>query len=142
MIIHYAWWRIKLYLIIGLGFNIAGGKGTKHTTDDNGIFITKIIPGGAADEEGTLAVGDRIVQVDEHSMVEITHAMATDILHSTGSCVKIHYERTSNTEVSSNISRCNSSPSKTRKDSCVDIFPYQERLVTLQRSEGQDTCNG
>ena len=30
---------------------------------DDGIFITKIISGGPAEEEGTLSVGDRILQV-------------------------------------------------------------------------------
>ena len=30
---------------------------------DDGIFITKVIPGGPAEEDATLAVGDRIVQV-------------------------------------------------------------------------------
>ena len=30
---------------------------------DDGIFITRIIPGGTADENGTLAVGDRILEV-------------------------------------------------------------------------------
>lgn len=30
---------------------------------DDGIFVTKIIPDGPAEEEGTLSVGDRILQV-------------------------------------------------------------------------------
>ena len=47
----------------GLGFSIAGGIGNEHVKDDNGIFVTKIIPGGAAEEEGSLSVGDRILQV-------------------------------------------------------------------------------
>lgn len=47
----------------GLGFSIAGGEGNQHVLGDNGIFITKIIPGGPAEEEGTLSVGDRILQV-------------------------------------------------------------------------------
>ena len=56
---------IKVYIVIhtGLGFSIAGGIGNEHVKDDNGIFVTKIISGGAAEEEGTLSVGDRIMQV-------------------------------------------------------------------------------
>ena len=38
---------------------------------DDGIFITKIIPGGPAEEEGTLSVGDRILQVYLHVHVLI-----------------------------------------------------------------------
>ena len=47
----------------GLGFSIAGGKDNMHVEGDDGIFITKIIPGGAADADGTLSVGDRVIKV-------------------------------------------------------------------------------
>ena len=36
---------------------------------DDGIFVTKIIPGGAAEEQGTLSSGDRILQVSGWSVV-------------------------------------------------------------------------
>jgi len=48
---------------IGLGFSIAGGKGNQHVPDDDGIYITKIIDGGAAQMDGRLQVGDKIVRV-------------------------------------------------------------------------------
>lgn len=54
---------IQLISQLGLGFSIAGGRGNQHVLGDDGIFITKIIPGGPAEEEGTLSVGDRILQV-------------------------------------------------------------------------------
>lgn len=38
----------------GLGFSIAGGIDNPHIPDDPGIFITKIIPGGAAAMDGRL----------------------------------------------------------------------------------------
>ncbi len=31
--------------------------------EDDGIFVTKIIEGGAAEQDGTLEVGDRIIKV-------------------------------------------------------------------------------
>ena len=31
---------------------------------DDGIFVTKIISGGAAEEQGELATGDRILEVN------------------------------------------------------------------------------
>ncbi len=52
-------------LYTGLGFSIAGGRGNQHVLGDDGIFVTKIIPDGAAEMEETLAVGDRIIQVRE-----------------------------------------------------------------------------
>lgn len=38
----------------GLGFSIAGGTDNPHVGDDPSIFITKIIPGGAAAQDGRL----------------------------------------------------------------------------------------
>ena len=47
----------------GLGFSIAGGSGNQHVPGDNGIYITKIMDGGAAQMDGRLAVGDKLVVV-------------------------------------------------------------------------------
>ena len=47
----------------GLGFSIAGGKGNQHIPGDNGIFITKVIEGGSAEQDGRLAVMDRLIAV-------------------------------------------------------------------------------
>lgn len=47
----------------GLGFSIAGGRGNQHIPGDNGIFVTKIIDGGAAEQEGNLEVGDKLMAV-------------------------------------------------------------------------------
>ena len=38
----------------GLGFSIAGGSDNPHVGDDPSIFITKLIPGGAAADDGRL----------------------------------------------------------------------------------------
>ncbi|NXA11267.1 DLG1 protein, partial [Sapayoa aenigma] len=42
----------------GLGFSIAGGTDNPHIGDDSSIFITKIIAGGAAAQDGRLRYGD------------------------------------------------------------------------------------
>ena len=47
----------------GLGFSISGGLFTEHIKNDHGIFVTKIIPGGSADLDGKLSVGDRLISV-------------------------------------------------------------------------------
>ena len=56
-------WSFSFFSAAGLGFSIAGGVGNQHIIDDNGIYVTKIIPGGAAEEDGNLEVGDRILTV-------------------------------------------------------------------------------
>jgi hypothetical protein len=40
----------------GLGFSIAGGTDNPHVEGDNSIYITKVIPGGAASNDGRLQV--------------------------------------------------------------------------------------
>lgn len=47
----------------GLGFSIAGGSGNQHVPGDNGIYITKIMDGGAAQLDGRLSVGDKLILV-------------------------------------------------------------------------------
>ncbi|KAG8240112.1 hypothetical protein J437_LFUL019663, partial [Ladona fulva] len=47
----------------GLGFSIAGGIGNQHIPGDNGIYVTKIMEGGAAQADGRLCVGDKLVAV-------------------------------------------------------------------------------
>ncbi len=57
----------------GLGFSISGGLFTEHIRNDHGIFVTKIIPGGSADMDGKLAVGDRLISVNGISLEYVTH---------------------------------------------------------------------
>lgn len=47
----------------GLGFSIAGGTDNPHVGADAAIYITKLIPGGAASSDGRLCVNDCIVSV-------------------------------------------------------------------------------
>jgi len=47
----------------GLGFTIAGGIGNQHIPGDNGIYVTKVMDGGAAAHDGRVDVGDRLVSV-------------------------------------------------------------------------------
>ncbi len=47
----------------GLGFSIAGGVGNQHIPGDNSIYVTKVIDGGAAQKDGRLQVGDRLLMV-------------------------------------------------------------------------------
>ena len=48
-----------------LGFSIAGGRGSTPAYEDvdESIFITKIAPGGLAEQDGRLRLGDKLVLV-------------------------------------------------------------------------------
>nr|XP_054756834.1 protein scribble homolog isoform X10 [Lytechinus pictus] len=76
--------RITLRLVKdsnGLGFSIAGGKGSPpfKGTDDS-IFISRISEGGAADRTGALQVGDKVLKINNFEMVEARHEMAVALL--------------------------------------------------------------
>ena len=47
----------------GLGFSIAGGIDNPHIGSDTSIYITKLIPGGAAAMDKRLRVNDIILKV-------------------------------------------------------------------------------
>lgn len=67
----------------GLGFSIAGGKGNQHVPNDDGIYITKIIDGGAAQQDGRLQVGDKIMRVNDTLLEDVTHEDAVAALKKT-----------------------------------------------------------
>ncbi|CAG0919671.1 unnamed protein product [Notodromas monacha] len=77
----------------GLGFSIAGGKDNPHVEGDNSIYITKIIPGGAASNDGRLLVNDIIVKVNDCNVVEVLHVEAVDALKRAGNIVKLLVKR-------------------------------------------------
>ncbi|XP_033096866.1 erbin-like [Anneissia japonica] len=65
----------------GLGFSITGGlnsPGNPFKHGDQGIFVTKVQPGGAAD--GHLQPGDKIIQVNQVNFENITHEDAVALL--------------------------------------------------------------
>ncbi|CAL8079774.1 unnamed protein product [Calicophoron daubneyi] len=73
----------------GLGFSIAGGLGNETIDGDSGIFITKLTPGGIAETDGRVSIGDRIVQVNETSVVGATHESAVKALKQAGDEVRL-----------------------------------------------------
>ncbi|GLV41255.1 discs large 1, partial [Carabus blaptoides fortunei] len=77
----------------GLGFSIAGGTDNPHVGDDTAIYITKLIPGGAASADGRLQVNDSILQVNEVPVVDVPHAAAVDALKKAGNTVKLCVRR-------------------------------------------------
>ncbi|XP_053421002.1 disks large homolog 1 isoform X5 [Nycticebus coucang] len=77
----------------GLGFSIAGGTDNPHIGDDSSIFITKIITGGAAAQDGRLRVNDCILRVNEVDVHDVTHSKAVEALKEAGSIVRLYVKR-------------------------------------------------
>ncbi|XP_032670906.1 disks large 1 tumor suppressor protein isoform X7 [Odontomachus brunneus] len=83
----------------GLGFSIAGGTDNPHYGNDTAIYITKLIPGGAASADGRLRVNDTILQVNDVSVVDVQHAAAVDALKRAGNTVKLYVRRRRHTQL-------------------------------------------
>ncbi|XP_073709900.1 discs large homolog 1-like protein isoform X4 [Misgurnus anguillicaudatus] len=77
----------------GLGFSIAGGTDNPHIGEDPSIFITKVIPGGAAAQDGRLRVNDVILRVNEEDVRDVTHSKAVEALKEAGSLVRLYVRR-------------------------------------------------
>ncbi|XP_015195598.2 tyrosine-protein phosphatase non-receptor type 13 isoform X2 [Lepisosteus oculatus] len=69
----------------GLGFSVIGGE--------KGIFVKSITPGSTADKEGTLQVGDRLLQVNEESMAGVSHHRAVTTIRKTRGVVRLTVSR-------------------------------------------------
>ncbi|XP_076019695.1 erbin isoform X4 [Genypterus blacodes] len=73
--------RVKMEKNPELGFSISGGvggRGNPFRPDDNGIFVTRVQPEGPASK--ILQPGDKIIQVNGYSFVNIDHGVAVSLL--------------------------------------------------------------
>ncbi|XP_066056244.1 protein scribble homolog isoform X1 [Chamaea fasciata] len=78
----------------GLGFSIAGGKGsTPYRAGDTGIFISRIAEGGAAHRDGILHVGDRVISINGVDMTEARHDQAVALLTAASPTIVLLVER-------------------------------------------------
>ncbi|XP_070780248.1 erbin [Enoplosus armatus] len=73
--------RVKVEKNPELGFSISGGvggRGNPFRPDDNGIFVTRVQPEGPASK--ILQPGDKIIQANGYSFVNIDHGNAVALL--------------------------------------------------------------
>ncbi|XP_074519818.1 FERM and PDZ domain-containing protein 2 [Halichoeres trimaculatus] len=81
---------VELTKISGsLGISISGGVNTNL----QGIYIRSLVPGGAAERDGRLRTGDRLLEVDGISFQGFTHQQAVSCLSKTGEVVTLTVER-------------------------------------------------
>uniref|UniRef100_A0A8C2WLJ2 Protein tyrosine phosphatase non-receptor type 13 n=1 Tax=Cyclopterus lumpus TaxID=8103 RepID=A0A8C2WLJ2_CYCLU len=70
-----------------LGISVTGGINT--TVRHGGVYVKAIIPKGAADLDGRIQKGDRVVAVNGNSLEGATHQQAVEVLRETGQ-VRVH----------------------------------------------------
>uniref|UniRef100_A0A0R3XBQ4 PDZ domain-containing protein n=1 Tax=Hydatigena taeniaeformis TaxID=6205 RepID=A0A0R3XBQ4_HYDTA len=86
---------------VGLGFTIAGGQACEDYP--GGIYVTKITPGGLAEEDGQIQPGDRLLQVNGQDLDNITHDAAVKLLRNAGTHVHLVLLRPRESTISPNF---------------------------------------
>ncbi|KAM9727640.1 tyrosine-protein phosphatase non-receptor type 13 isoform 1-T1 [Menidia menidia] len=74
-----------------LGISVAGGLNTNVRY--GGIYIKSLVPGGSADQDGRIQIGDRLLEVDGSNLRGVTHQQAVECLKRTGEVVSLLLER-------------------------------------------------
>ncbi|XP_030757853.1 protein lap4 isoform X4 [Sitophilus oryzae] len=78
----------------GLGFSIAGGKGSQpFKADSDAIFVSRITDGGVADKDGKLALGDRVISINGVDLTGASHQQAVNLLTGLERFVRLTVER-------------------------------------------------
>lgn len=78
----------------GLGFSIAGGKGSQpFKSDSDAIFVSRITEGGVANKDGKLLVGDRVISINGVDLTGATHEQAVGMLTGLERFVRLTVER-------------------------------------------------
>ncbi|KAM6986294.1 tyrosine-protein phosphatase non-receptor type 13 [Aplochiton taeniatus] len=74
-----------------LGISVTGGVNT--TVRHGGVYVKAVIPKGAAELDGRIQKGDRVVAVNGKSLEGATHKQAVETLRDTGQLVKLLLEK-------------------------------------------------
>ncbi|KAM3592448.1 uncharacterized protein V6R79_019085 [Siganus canaliculatus] len=83
---------VELRKISGsLGISISGGVNT--SLPNGGIYIKSLVPGGAAERDGRIHSGDRLLEVDGSNFQGFTYQQAVECLSKTGQVVTLVVER-------------------------------------------------
>ncbi|CAH1400363.1 unnamed protein product [Nezara viridula] len=78
----------------GLGFSIAGGKGSPQFKENSdAIYISRITEGGVAEKDGKLQVGDRIISINGIDVDGARHDQAVTMLTCLERFVRLVAER-------------------------------------------------
>ncbi|XP_044309196.1 protein scribble homolog [Varanus komodoensis] len=129
----------------GLGFSIAGGKGsTPYRPGDTGIFISRIAEGGAAHRDGTLRVGDRVIWINGVDMTEARHDQAVALLTAASPTISLLVEREAASQPGEGDlppgqrgGRVHSPPPPSLRESPHEEMPLPPRSPLPPRLEGQ-----
>ncbi|XP_041125252.1 tyrosine-protein phosphatase non-receptor type 13-like isoform X2 [Polyodon spathula] len=105
-----------------LGISVTGGVNT--SVRHGGIYIKAIVPQGAADRDGRIRKGDRLLEVDDISLQGITHKEAVECLKRTGEVVRLLLQRGHHTAIE------NHSPGTKRAPAAIHVSQIRKDNYT------------
>jgi len=76
----------------GLGFNIRGGSDANYLRGHPGIFVTSIKPGGSAERDGRLKIGDRLLEINGVDIRSVPQDAAVQLVQRSVDKVKLLVE--------------------------------------------------
>lgn len=121
-----------------MGLSIAGGRGsTPFKGDDEGIFISRVSEGGPADMAG-LKVGDKVLTVNDFSVVDVSHYDAVEVLKASGPVLILEVTREVtrivNQNINNNIESGKSTPVSTKVAHPPPLPPpFEDDNIEMQK---------
>ncbi|XP_028828542.1 tyrosine-protein phosphatase non-receptor type 13 isoform X2 [Denticeps clupeoides] len=82
-----------MQMFSGISFEASLTGGSNTTIRHGGIYVKGLIPKGAAELDGRIKKGDRVVAVNGKSLEGVTHNQAVEALRDTGQIVHLLLER-------------------------------------------------
>ncbi|XP_055996686.1 protein scribble homolog isoform X40 [Ostrea edulis] len=115
----------------GLGFSIAGGRGSvPFKGNDQAIYISRVVEGGAAQIDGQLKVGDRIISINNVDLQDARHDQAVALLTGIDKDIKLVVYRE---KVLSQEEAEKEPPSGQKLDSLTQpLITWNEKLPTAK----------
>ncbi|XP_046848920.1 synaptojanin-2-binding protein-like [Xenia sp. Carnegie-2017] len=89
------------------GLNIVGGTDSREFGNNTSIFISSINSHGPAASCKQLDVGDRILQIDDKILNDVTHSEAVEAFRNSGLSVKLRVEKFAQQLFVANLSETN-----------------------------------
>ncbi|KAM4720013.1 tyrosine-protein phosphatase non-receptor type 13 isoform 2-T3 [Anableps anableps] len=84
----------KIDSSLGINVTVLFDKGGANTTvRHGGIYVKALIPKGAAELDGRIQKGDRVLAVNGKSLEGATHQQAVEVLRDTGQTVQLRLEK-------------------------------------------------
>lgn len=77
----------------GFGLNIVGGTDSREFGNNTSIFISSINTYGPAAACRQLDVGDRLLQINDFDLLEVTHSEAVDAFRKAGTSITLTIEK-------------------------------------------------